>query len=761
VTPDDAFLQAILESPDDDTPRLVYADWQEERGDPRGEFIRVQVALARLPADDPRREELEARERQLFQEHGKRWAGPLRGLVRKWEFRRGFVEAVTADARHFVRQADSLFRLAPVRQVTLRRAGPVMDHVAGCPHLARLRCIDFCFSHLGLAELWTFLSSPYLNGLRDLRLCGNHLGVAGVRALLASCLPAKLTRLELGANRLDAEAAQLLATSAMLRGLTHLDMSNNPLGPEGVRALASSSHLEELTSLDLGFTYAGPGVGEALGRSPYLGGLRELHLLESDLGDEGMAALVASRHLVRLATLWLDDNGITVDGVRALARSPVLRGLEELGLSLNPGIGDAGAACLAGSPNAAGLRRLALGACEIGALGGRALAGSVHLGDLEWIDLVHHSLGPGERRALCARFGHRVRLRPAARRAVRARLALVAFPAGCDTGSRRQHRPRGGARPMPAVPSLEQFTGCLLGLAVGDAVGAPFEGLSADNIFWGHGPATELVANAGHEPLYYTDDTEMMVGVAEALAECGQVLEGPLCRAFAANYHPERGYGRGARLVIEAMAEGRDWRTVAAGHFPGGSYGNGAAMRVAPVGLLFCRDLDRVAEEAKRSALPTHVHPLGIEGAQLLAVAVALALRPGPLDRRAFYRELRRRARSEEFRWAVSAAARLRPGDTVSFLGNSLEAHRSVVTAVACFASSPRSYEDAVARAIGLGDDTDTLAAMTGALAGAHLGVAAIPARLLDRLEDGPKGRSHIGTLAARLHERFRSLPPA
>jgi poly(ADP-ribose) glycohydrolase ARH3 len=251
---------------------------------------------------------------------------------------------------------------------------------------------------------------------------------------------------------------------------------------------------------------------------------------------------------------------------------------------------------------------------------------------------------------------------------------------------------------MPPVPSPEQFAGCLLGLAVGDAVGAPFEGLSADNLFWGYGQAADLVAAADQGPLFYTDDTEMMVGVAETLAECGQVLEEPLCRAFAANYHPERGYGRGARLVIEAMAEGRDWRSVAAGHFPGGSYGNGAAMRVAPVGLLFCHDLDRVVEEARLSALPTHVHPLGIEGAQLLAVAVALALRPGPLDRKAFYRELRRHTRSEEFRWAVPAAARLRRGDSISFLGSSLEAHRSVVTAIACFTSSPRSYEDAVAR---------------------------------------------------------------
>jgi poly(ADP-ribose) glycohydrolase ARH3 len=314
-----------------------------------------------------------------------------------------------------------------------------------------------------------------------------------------------------------------------------------------------------------------------------------------------------------------------------------------------------------------------------------------------------------------------------------------------------------GGPTMPAVPSLEQFTGCLLGLAVGDGIGAPFEGLTPDSIFWGYGSLAELVANRENETLHYTDDTEMMIGVAETLLEDGELFEEPLLRAFAANYHPERGYGRGARRVIEAMAQGGDWRTVAAKHFPGGSYGNGAAMRVAPVGLLFWNDLDRVMEEARYSALPTHVHPLGIEGAQLLAIAVALALRPGPLERKPFYRELRRRATTEEFRWHLDMAARLRPGDSLAGLGNSLEAHRSVVTSIACFTTSPRSYEDAIARAIGLGDDTDTLAAMAGALSGAHLGITAIPRRLLDHLEDGPKGRTHIERLATQLFERAKT----
>jgi poly(ADP-ribose) glycohydrolase ARH3 len=115
---------------------------------------------------------------------------------------------------------------------------------------------------------------------------------------------------------------------------------------------------------------------------------------------------------------------------------------------------------------------------------------------------------------------------------------------------------------------LDQFAGCLLGQAVGDALGAPFEGLPADNIFWGYGSPRELVRNPPDEPLFYTDDTQMMIGVAETLVEHGRILEEPLCRAFVANYHPDRGYGQGARLVLEAMATGGDWRGLARNHFP-------------------------------------------------------------------------------------------------------------------------------------------------------------------------------------------------
>src|SRR5262249_52039866 len=154
-------------------------------------------------------------------------------------------------------------------------------------------------------------------------------------------------------------------------------------------------------------------------------------------------------------------------------------------------------------------------------------------------------------------------------------------------------------------------------------LGAPYEGLFEDMIARMK-PGDALLAEPPEGPLVYTDDTQMAIGVAEVLAEHGEIREEPLIAAFARNYEPHRGYGAGARKILEAARTGDDWRALAEGLFPGGSLGNGAAMRVAPVGLVFCDEFDRVSEEARRSARPTHLHPIGVDGARLLALAVAL-----------------------------------------------------------------------------------------------------------------------------------------
>lgn len=316
---------------------------------------------------------------------------------------------------------------------------------------------------------------------------------------------------------------------------------------------------------------------------------------------------------------------------------------------------------------------------------------------------------------------------------------------------------------MEAATNLipkDRFIGCLLGQAVGDALGAPYEGLPADFVFWTEGSAEEILSRPLEHELRYTDDTEMMIGVAEMLIQQADIQPQPLAQRFAANYTPDRGYGPGTREILAELQSGGNWEHLAETIFPGGSFGNGAAMRAAPVGLVFQSDLENVKHQAKASALPTHRHPLGIEGAQLFAVAVALAAEGPPLDRNTFFRGLLDSCQSEEFRWQIRAARKLKPHHSFQFLGNSLPAQRSVVTAIACFATASNSFDRVIAKAISQGDDTDTLAAMAGALSGAHLGESAIPSRWLSQLEAGAKGIDYLRQLAHQLYEQYLNLTP-
>jgi uncharacterized protein (TIGR02996 family) len=222
VTHDDAFLQDVLEHPEDDTPRLVYADWLEEHGLPeRAEFIRVQCELAKLPEGDPRAKPLAARERVLLARH----AGGRLGGLRHPLFRRGFLESARVNAQTFVAHADALFRLGPLRHVDFVGAAKHVLAIATSPHLARLEVLTFTQNRL--AD-W---------GAECLARC-RHL--------------ARLGWLGLARNQLTDHAARALAACPHLAGLTTLRLEGNYIGDDGLLALAESPHLGNLASLHLG-----------------------------------------------------------------------------------------------------------------------------------------------------------------------------------------------------------------------------------------------------------------------------------------------------------------------------------------------------------------------------------------------------------------------------------------------------------------------------------------------------------------------------
>jgi len=275
-----------------------------------------------------------------------------------------------------------------------------------------------------------------------------------------------------------------------------------------------------------------------------------------------------------------------------------------------------------------------------------------------------------------------------------------------------------------------RFLGCLLGTAIGDAVGARREGR-------GMSTADDIVALADKlQELVHTDDTHMTIGIAESLVESKGFDGEHMAQTFVENYErePWRGYGPGPPLIFGMIKGGEAWYNAATKVYRGGSFGNGSAMRVAPVGLLYSRNLERLREVAYQSSSITHAHALGKEGAALQAYAVALALNTPwheDIDREAFVSRLHNFVQEQVYREKVGQIGELLGEQdrtrVIRVLGNGIEAPRSVPTAVYCFLKHYWSYKETVAYAVSLGGDTDTIAAMAGAIAGAYLGIEAIP----------------------------------
>jgi uncharacterized protein (TIGR02996 family) len=117
MTHEDVFLAEILASPEDDTPRLIYADWLDDHGQyDRAELIRVQCELARMEEGHPRWAGLEAFEGDLLAHNGEAWLGELRPFVSRWTFRRGFLDEVAVPPRVYL-ENDSVPYPPTVRRI--------------------------------------------------------------------------------------------------------------------------------------------------------------------------------------------------------------------------------------------------------------------------------------------------------------------------------------------------------------------------------------------------------------------------------------------------------------------------------------------------------------------------------------------------------------------------------------------------------------------------------------------------------------------
>jgi uncharacterized protein (TIGR02996 family) len=328
-----SFLAAIAESLEDDVPRLIFADWLEERGeDARAEFIRVQCELARLDPHSPRYPELHLRQLDLLAEHEHEWLGEWSERLVRWEFRRGFLHTATITPAPFLDHGEDLFARHPVERVAF---------------------LDDFGESLPAEEAQEVVASPVMRHVRSLDAAGCHrdepefngfYGEIDTSAWLAALAKADhVVRLE----------------SLSLAGGTNT--GRLPIDPGVWHEFCEASHLASLRELDLTDAWESEepsdlaAVVADLGNAAFARRLRFLCLAGCLLTDETAVCLAASAFP---DLQGLDLSGcdlLRATGLRAVLQSGGFLGLQSLGLPFGLDFKD-----LASSPRLAGLRSLRL-----------------------------------------------------------------------------------------------------------------------------------------------------------------------------------------------------------------------------------------------------------------------------------------------------------------------------------------------------------------------------------------------------------------
>ena len=435
-----ALLKRCRETPADDMPRLVLADWLDENGDAdRAAFIRVQIALSHPSADGGRHRELKALERALLTAHFEEWIGELSrilGPLQKLDSRplawlannesnnlcRGLIRiglntATIQDPmlRIWVRsQAGDWLESVSLAEVTL---ATFERETLPAEYSGRLG-LDFSTSSgqksdesFGVQRVtkptqgdWhRYFHSANFRSVRSIVLDGD---LDVLRALGEADL-SRLVELTIKTAKAS-EAARVLMTIPF-QSLTSLNFG--PVNEAAVRDIAASPFMQNLSKWQFKESRFGDGGMIALCESPMARSLTEINFANTGIGDAGVQALVRSPIFANMnsPSLKLMMNRIGDAGVRALAESEHLLRYRELSLRENS-CGDAGAAALAASEFAASLTFLDFWRNRIGDAGAVALSQSEHLGKIVDLCVKENAVGPDGAAALFERFTDRAKV---------------------------------------------------------------------------------------------------------------------------------------------------------------------------------------------------------------------------------------------------------------------------------------------------------------------------------------------------------------
>lgn len=284
----------ILEDPAQDGPRLVFADWLEEQGDPRAEFIRLQIELSQLPEQDPRRDRLMDREMQLLNLHGPDWRREIPEWARQGcDFVRGFVEHVHVWGAWWADYGPRLSETAPVRRLTLHDLGEGLGNFAAGPSLRHLAELAFLDERMGPAELRDLSKSQTaLAGVTSLQFMGMNLTDTGALILSLCEHLGKMTRLELVRCRIEARGVRQIADATNMPALTWLNLSDNYLENDSAWYLANSPVMKQLTGLCLNDNKFTTETARWLTESDSTQNLTHLELMGNHIGDAGVQQII-------------------------------------------------------------------------------------------------------------------------------------------------------------------------------------------------------------------------------------------------------------------------------------------------------------------------------------------------------------------------------------------------------------------------------------------------------------------------------------
>jgi ADP-ribosylglycohydrolase len=297
--------------------------------------------------------------------------------------------------------------------------------------------------------------------------------------------------------------------------------------------------------------------------------------------------------------------------------------------------------------------------------------------------------------------------------------------------------------PSAHAERLQRAYQSLIGLAVGDALGAFFE--------FSHGRISRRITERllPNGQWHWTDDTQMALSLFAVLRRYETIDPDAFAASLAQQYERSRGYGRSVRAIVQRLRAGASWREVRDQLFDGqGSYGNGCASRVPPVGAYFADNLETVVEQARESAIVTHAHPEAIAGSIAVALAAAWAwqLRDAPpITRANFLDRVIAYVPDSDIR-ARLVLARDLPSDTsvadvVAHLGNGSDAtvQTTVPFALWCAGEQLTNYEEAIWLTLHGQGDCDTTCAIVGGVVVMRMGTAGIPFRWNEACEPLPR----------------------